>query len=235
MSVQRSEYCEANREGFPPLAEASKDGLLAMGGDLSPTRLQCAYSLGIFPWFEEGQPILWWSPDPRCVLYPHKFKTSRSLRKSIAKSRFTVTFDSCFEQIMQACASPRDGQKGTWITAEMKYAYGKLHELGCAHSVEVWQDGQLVGGLYGVALGKVFYGESMFSQVRDASKMALKVLSETLVNRGYRIIDCQVESAHLLSLGAQTISREQFIQEMNQALAQSEADGAWLDQVQYTP
>ncbi len=216
-------------EGFPALETASSDGLLAAGGDLSPERLELAYRSGIFPWFEAGQPILWWSPDPRCVLYPRAFKTSRSLKKAIAKADFCATVDQQFEGVVKACAEPRDGQQGTWITPEMCAAYCRLHELGYAHSLEVWQGNQLVGGIYGVALGKIFYGESMFSHVSNASKYALKCLTEMLDRKQYRLLDCQVESNHLLSLGAQTIPRAQFIDEMNAALELPQANGKWKD------
>jgi leucyl/phenylalanyl-tRNA--protein transferase len=221
------QYCKPGLQTFPSLDQASEDGLLAVGGDLSPERLQCAYSMGIFPWFEEGQPILWWSPDPRCVLYPDQFKTNRSMRKVIQRASFSVSFDLAFESVIEACAAPRDQQAGTWITSGMRDAYCKLHELGCAHSVEVWQAGELVGGLYGVSLGRVFYGESMFSRVSEASKFALKSLCENLVTKNYHLIDCQLESDHLLSLGAQTIPRAQFIKEMNAGLRFEEAFKTW--------
>mgnify|MGYP001819273989 FL=1 len=203
--------------------------MLAVGGDLSPQRLVCAYSLGVFPWFEEGQPILWWSPDPRCVLYPDQFKTRRSLRKSIQRASFTVSYDQDFAGVVTACAEPRGLLTGTWITPEMHRAYCKLHEMGRAHSVEVWQEDMLVGGLYGVALGRVFYGESMFSRVSDASKYALKSLCEMLNGKRYHLIDCQVESTHLLSLGARSIPRGQFIAEMNRALEYEEPLSKWSD------
>jgi leucyl/phenylalanyl-tRNA--protein transferase len=222
-----SRYCDSGLEPFPSLDRASKDGLLAVGGDLSSARLQCAYSQGIFPWFEEGQPILWWSPDPRCVLYPENFQTSRSLRKSIRRREYRASFDQAFESVIEACAAPRNKQRGTWITPQMHKAYCDLHKIGCAHSVEIWQENSLVGGLYGVALGRVFYGESMFSLEPDASKFALKTLSETLVSKAYHLIDCQLESAHLLSLGAQTIPRAEFIEQMNQALQFKEQSCHW--------
>ena len=224
-----SRYCTSDLEAFPPLDQALNDGLLAVGGDLSPKRLMCAYSLGIFPWFEKGQPILWWSPDPRCVLYPGRFKTRRSLRKSIQRASFRVSYDQDFAAVISGCAEPRGLLSGTWITEEMHAAYCKLHELGCAHSVEVWQQETLVGGLYGVALGRVFYGESMFSRVSDASKYALKSLCEMLDEKRYHLIDCQVESAHLLSLGACNIPRAQFLDEMNAALEYDESFGTWSD------
>jgi leucyl/phenylalanyl-tRNA--protein transferase len=220
-------YCDPGLDTFPSLDQASDDGLLAMGGDLSPARLQCAYSQGIFPWFEEGQPILWWSPDPRCVLYPDQFKTSRSLKKSINKASFTYSVDRNFAAVVAACAAPLASQNGTWITAEMHKAYSQLHSMGCAHSLEVWQNNELVGGLYGVALGRIFYGESMFSRVSDASKFALKSLCEFLSDKGYQLIDCQLESAHLLSLGAQVIPRSEFIEQMKKALRCEEMPEKW--------
>ena len=220
-------YCGSGQDIFPALEHASDDGLLAIGGDLAPARLRCAYSQGIFPWFEEGQPILWWSPDPRCVLYTDRFKTSRSLRKSIKKASFVYSLDRDFSAVVAACAGPRAAQNGTWITPQMQAAYCQLHEMGDAHSLEVWQNGELVGGLYGVALGKIFYGESMFSRVPDASKFALKSLCGLLSSKGYRLIDCQLESAHLLSLGAQLIPRSQFIEQMQEALRGNEAAKKW--------
>jgi len=224
----RTPYCTAGLEPFPSLEHSDPDGLLAVGGDLSPARLQCAYSQGIFPWFEDGQPILWWSPDPRCVLYPDQFKTRRSLRQSNKKQGFRLSFDQAFDQVIEACAAPRKKQPGgTWITSGMQGAYIALHDLACAHSVEVWQGDELVGGLYGVSLGKIFYGESMFSRVADASKFALKSLCEHLYARDFMLIDCQVESEHLLSLGAVSIPRQQFIREMNAALAISQPFERW--------
>ena len=220
-------YCLPGQDAFPSLDQASDDGLLAVGGDLSPERLQCAYSRGIFPWFEQGQPILWWSPDPRCVLYPEKFNSSRSMRKSIRRESFSLSYDRAFESVIVACAAPRDAQGGTWITPDMRKAYCALHELGCAHSVEVWQDDELVGGLYGVSLGRVFYGESMFSRVSQASKFALQSLCKKLQAEHYTLIDCQLESAHLLSLGAQVIPRAQFIEEMNLGLQYDENFAKW--------
>ena len=221
------QYCMPGLGQFPALDQASSDGLLAVGGDLSPERLRCAYSLGIFPWFAEGQPILWRSPDPRCVLYPEQFKTSRSLKKSIQQASFSVTYDQNFERVISACAAPRQQQSGTWITSDMRDAYCNLHESGCAHSVEIWQDSELVGGLYGVALGRVYYGESMFSRVSNASKFALKSLCEKLATKNYHLIDCQLESSHLLSLGAQIIPRAQFVDEMNLALQYDEEFAKW--------
>ncbi len=199
---------------FPPPATALIDpnGLLAAGADLSSERLIAAYRRGIFPWFSPGQPILWWSPDPRMVLIPRAFKISRSLAKTLRHADYTVRLDTAFDQVIAACATtPRYGQSGTWITAEMIAAYQQLHRLGIAHSVETWHDGQLVGGLYGIALGHAFFGESMFSHRTDASKIALAHLCAFLDTRGFGIIDCQMETSHLASLGAQPIPRDAFV------------------------
>lgn len=199
---------------FPPveLALTEPNGLLAAGGDLSPERILAAYRRGIFPWFSAGEPILWWSPDPRMVLFPSELKISRSLTKVLHNKPYEVTLDTAFAQVIAACAgTPRDGQHGTWITAEMQAAYSKLHELGHAHSVEVWMDGKLVGGLYGMAIGHAFYGESMFSWRTNASKIALVHLGAHLQRRGFGIIDCQMETPHLASLGARAIPRSEFI------------------------
>ena len=201
---------------FPPveLAETEPDGLLAVGGDLSPTRLLNAYRHGIFPWYSEGQPLLWWSPDPRLVLYPERIHISRSLGKTLRNKPFTCSFDRDFEGVIRACAAPRRDQEGTWITGAMDAAYCELHRLGHAHSVEVWQEGQLAGGLYGIAIGRVFFGESMFSRRRDASKVALVHLARQLAAWDYRLIDCQVYTAHLASLGAEEIERALFCREL---------------------
>ena len=198
---------------FPAVATALKepDGLLAAGGDLSPARLQAAYRCGIFPWYSRGQPILWWSPDPRAVLLPGDLKISRSLSKTIRNAGLTVTFDTAFAEIIAACGDSKLRAEGTWIVHEMRNAYCKLHELGLAHSVEVWRGLDLVGGLYGVALGRVFYGESMFSRERDASKVALKFLCDELIRRAFALIDCQMATAHLMSLGAKLIPRSEFV------------------------
>jgi leucyl/phenylalanyl-tRNA--protein transferase len=197
---------------FPPVdrSEREPNGLLAIGGDLSPARLLNAYRSGIFPWYSEDQPILWWSPDPRMVLFPDRLKVSRSLAKTLRNGGFEVSFDQVFGQVIDGCAGPRKDEQGTWITEEMQHAYIELHRLGHAHSVEIWRRGELAGGLYGVALGRVFFGESMFSRERDASKVALVHLSGRLRDRGYRLIDCQVYSSHLISLGAETIDRREF-------------------------
>ncbi|HET6656209.1 MAG TPA: leucyl/phenylalanyl-tRNA--protein transferase, partial [Gammaproteobacteria bacterium] len=193
---------------FPPVtgALAEPNGLLAAGGDLSVARLLAAYRRGIFPWYEDGQPILWWSPDPRMVLFPNELHLSRSLRKTLRRETFEVTVDRAFAEVIEACAAPRD-DLGTWLTDEMKQAYLRLHQAGYAHSVEAWRDGRLAGGLYGIELGRVFFGESMFSRESDASKVALA----HLCRRDYDLIDCQIDSPHLRRLGAKTIPRREFL------------------------
>lgn len=197
---------------FPPVEHALKqpDGLLAAGGDLSPERLLAAYRRGIFPWYSRGQPILWWSPDPRAVLFPTELKVSRSLAKTLRNAGFEIRFDTDFGAVMRACGDRKLRPEGTWISSDMRAAYTHLHELGFAHSVEVWRDKELVGGLYGVAVGKIFYGESMFSRERDASKVALKHLCDRLIAHHYALIDCQMATAHLQSLGARLIPRAEF-------------------------
>jgi len=196
-------------EPFPPLEHAltDPDGLLALGGDLSVTRLVNAYRHGIFPWYSDGQPIMWWSPDPRTILLPENIKISRSLAKTCRKKPYAITLNNAFAEVIKACASPRSDDEGTWITEEMQHAYCMLHNEGHAHSVEAWQDGKLVGGLYGIAIGQVFFGESMFAWANDASKVAFVHLVQHLSNAGYKMIDCQVDSAHLQSLGATQIPR----------------------------
>lgn len=197
---------------FPPVDQALEDpdGLLAAGGALSVPWLVHAYRQGIFPWYEADQPILWWSPDPRMVLYPEELRVSRSLAKLLRKERFQVTFDTSFSEVIQACAQSRADAAGTWITEDMKAAYGKLFDAGIAHSVEVWADNQLVGGLYGIAQGKVFFGESMFSKTSNASKVGFVYLVKQLATWGFKLVDCQVSSEHLISLGAVEISRKEF-------------------------
>ena len=201
------------RTVFPDVSEAltEPDGLLAIGGDLSPERLLAAYRRGIFPWYSRGQPILWWSPNPRAILRLTALKVSRSLRKALKRRDYVVRFDNAFDKVIYECARPRQDGLGTWITDEMGYAYSRLHKLGYAHSIEVWQDDQLVGGLYGVSLGKLFFGESMFSRRSDASKIAFVYLVRQLAKWHFAFIDCQVYSEHLGSLGAEMISRERFI------------------------
>ena len=205
---------------FPPVSKAlrSPNGLLCAGGDLSAERIVEAYSHGIFPWFSEGDPILWWSPDPRMVLFPDELKVSRSLRKSVAHGGYETRFDTSFRAVMEACAAPRDGQGGTWIVPRMIDAYSALHQRGFAHSVESWRDDELVGGLYGVSLGKVFFGESMFTREPDASKVALVKLVERLKAAGYRVIDCQQATPHLASLGAREIPRAEFSQLVRESI-----------------
>ena len=197
---------------FPPVEQAldEPDGLLAAGADLTPGRLIDAYSHGIFPWFNEGDPILWWSPDPRTVLAPHDFHVSHSLRKRLKQRQFTVTADTAFAAVLDECAAPRPDDGGTWLTPPMKAAYLALHEQGHAHSVEVWMEGALAGGIYGVALGQMFFGESMFSRRTDGSKIALACLATQLGRWGFPWIDCQLETEHLLSLGAVAVPRRRF-------------------------
>lgn len=204
---------EHHGQDFPPIEQALQDpnGLLAAGGDLSPSRLLRAYSLGIFPWFDHQQPILWWSPDPRAVLFPQDLHISRSLHKTLRSQRFRVTFDQAFESVIRACAAPREHSEGTWITDDIIDAYRTLHQLGFAHSCECWNsEGELVGGLYGVALGKLFFGESMFSRTTDASKVAFVHLVRQLEAWGCPLIDCQVMNPHLASLGAGLMPRREF-------------------------
>lgn len=197
---------------FPPVdaALAEPNGLLAAGGDLSPERLVAAYKHGIFPWYSSGEPILWWSPDPRLVLYPSQIKISHSLKKTLRKNTYQVRLDTAFAEVVHACSQPRRPGAGTWITAEMQAAYIRLHQMGLAHSVETWVGDKLVGGLYGVALGRAFYGESMFSRVTDASKIALAHLARFLEHGGFAVIDCQMTTDHLLSMGAGEIPRAEF-------------------------
>lgn len=199
----------------PEQAMIEPNGLLAVGGSLSIARLLDAYRHGIFPWYSEGQPLLWWSPDPRTVLFPARFKLSRSLRKTLTRSAHQVTLDTDFDAVVAACAAPRSGESGTWITPAMAQAYHALHAAGYAHSVEVRQDGELVGGLYGVAMGRVFFGESMFSARRDGSKIALAYLVGQLRAWNFALIDCQLPTAHLHSLGAEEIPRTLFISLLN--------------------
>ena len=203
------------------------NGLLAVGGDLSPQRLLAAYRKGIFPWFNEDDPILWWSPDPRMVLFPAEIKISRSLRKTLKKDHYHIYADRSFTKVMEACAAPRKGQAGTWINPQMIAAYSALNEMGLAHSVETWVDGELVGGLYGVALGKVFFGESMFSRQPDASKIAFVHLVKQLQYWDYGMIDCQVRTSHLASLGAQEISRTEFSQKLDALISGIEPGRKW--------
>ena len=213
---------------FPPPQLATEEGLLAVGGDLSPERLLAAYKQGIFPWYSDGEPILWWSPNPRMVLYPNEFKQSKSFKKTLRRGVYRVSFDTAFEKVIRACAALRhESGEGTWITAEMMNAYIKMHALGYAHSVESWYDGQLVGGLYGIALGRAFFGESMFSTMSDASKVCLYYLSKFLHEHRFLIIDCQVPSAHLMRMGACNISREDFLTVLKEAQEYPSLNGPW--------
>lgn len=206
-------WLDPSRLEFPPLSRALEDpnGLLAAGGDLSPERLLLAYRSGIFPWYEDNQPILWWSPNPRAVLFPEELKISRSLRRRLQRNEFDVRINTAFSDVVEACSGPRDDQYGTWITDEMKVAYQRLHSLGHAHSFEAWQNGRLVGGLYGVSVGRVFFGESMFHHVTDASKASLAWLCRLMLEHDCPLIDCQVETTHLMTMGARTIARKAFV------------------------
>lgn len=205
-------WLQRDELSFPPLEKAMREpnGLLAAGGDLSPERLLAAYRHGCFPWYQDGQPLLWWSPDPRTVLYPDELHVSRSLQKKLRQRLFVITFDQAFQDVIAGCAGPRAYTDGTWITKPMRDAYLKLHQLGIAHSVEVWQDEQLVGGLYGLAMGRLFFGESMFSRTADASKVAFVTLVERLRDWGFQLIDCQMPTQHLASFGARAIPRQVF-------------------------
>ncbi|MCL2669308.1 MAG: leucyl/phenylalanyl-tRNA--protein transferase [Syntrophaceae bacterium] len=212
---------------FPPASHAVRSGLLAVGGDLSPVRLLAAYREGIFPWYSAGEPILWWSPDPRFVLFPEELRVSRSMRQFLRQGRVRITYDRAFKEVVAACGEPRPGQDGTWITPEMQAAYGTLHDLGYAHSIEAWEGGQLSGGLYGVSLGSAFFGESMFTRLPNASKAALITLVGRLEEFGFSLIDCQVETAHLTSLGARPIPRKVFLTNLREALRQETLRGSW--------
>ncbi|OUR72042.1 leucyl/phenylalanyl-tRNA--protein transferase [Methylophaga sp. 41_12_T18] len=230
MSITWLETTSDNQ--FPPVEQAFDDGLLAAGGDLSTERLLSAYRHGIFPWFNKNDPILWWSPDPRMVLFTDSIKLSKSLKKTLRNHQFTITLDNAFEQVMLACSKPRSSQEldpenSSWIHPQMISAYTQLHQLGYAHSIECWQDNKLVGGLYGVAIGKAFFGESMFSHVRDSSKVALVALCQQLQRLGYPMIDCQVHSDHLASLGAQQINRNDFIEHLNNLCQQPQTLSRW--------
>jgi leucyl/phenylalanyl-tRNA--protein transferase len=216
-------------DAFPPVEQALRepDGLLCAGGDLSPARLLEAYRRGIFPWYSTGQPILWWSPDPRAVLIPAEMKISRSLRKSLRNRGYEYSLNRAFGEVIEHCADQRLRPEGTWISAEMSHAYRRLHELGYAHSVEIWDEGRLAGGLYGLALGKVFFGESMFNRARDASKVALVYLAQEASRRGYEMIDCQLRSDHLSRLGARDMPREEFVRRLERAVTVLAPDRSW--------
>lgn len=216
---------------FPPTADALQrpNGLLAWGGDLQPERLLSAYRLGIFPWYTDGEPILWWSPAPRCVIFPPTVHLSRRTRRRYHAGGYHVTADTAFSEVVAACAAPRKGEPGTWITAAMQQAFNHLHQLGHAHAVEVWRDNQLLGGIYGLALGKVFFGESMFSRETDTSKIALVALCRQLQAWQFALLDCQVPNPHLHSLGAVTIPRREFERRLQYWVAQSCEPGPWTE------
>jgi len=215
---------------FPNPRNASDEGLLAYGGDLSSCRLLTAYRKGIFPWYSEGDPILWWSPNPRLLLYPDKFKMRKSFRRVLRSGKFTVSFDKKFEEVIANCSSVyREGQGGSWIVDDIIEAYTRLHKEGFAHSVEVYKDGVLVGGLYGIAMGKAFFGESMFSLVSDASKVAFKSLSDVLGSRGYDFIDCQMKTEHLVGLGAEVVHRDIYLDALEDTLNKPSDLGLWQD------
>ena len=213
---------------FPAPQLAPQEGLLAVGGDLSPERLLLAYQMGIFPWYSQDEPIMWWSPDPRLVLYPAELRITKSLQKTLKKGLFKLTMDQAFEAVINACAQSRTGaDEGTWIVDEIITAYCSLHEAGLAHSVEAWQDDKLVGGLYGVSLGRCFYGESMFTHISNASKVAFVALVEHLRALEFDLIDCQITTAHLIRFGAREISRARFLDELKKALKSPTLKGKW--------
>ncbi|MDP5172109.1 MAG: leucyl/phenylalanyl-tRNA--protein transferase [Bacteroidia bacterium] len=213
---------------FPPVSHAEPDGLLAIGGDLSPDRLILAYQSGIFPWFSPDEPILWWSPDPRFVMHVDDLNISKSMKQVLRRQQFDIRFDTAFAQVIEACGrTPRPGQAGTWITEEMKQAYITLHEKGLAHSAEAWLNGQLVGGLYGISMGGAFFGESMFAHVSNSSKAAFITLVQWLKARRVSLIDCQVHTEHLESLGAEEIDREEFIAWLQDELEKPTMQGKW--------
>ncbi|RPJ06804.1 MAG: leucyl/phenylalanyl-tRNA--protein transferase [Spirochaetaceae bacterium] len=212
---------------FPPVELSTKDGILAMGGDLSPERLVEAYKRGIFPWYSEPEPILWWSPDPRCVLFPHEAIVTESMARLLKKKKYHITADTCFRDVMIACAGPRKSGPGTWITADILLSYTQLHEMGLAHSIEVWEGDYLAGGLYGVSLGSIFVGESMFHRKANASKVAFIALCHRLAELGFMVVDCQVYSPHLESLGAWELPRNDYLKLLSLCLQHSTRQGSW--------
>lgn len=220
---------KAPAESLPPPGAALREpnGLLAAGGDLSPDRLMAAYRNGIFPWYNPGEPILWWSPDPRAVLFPETVHVSRSLKRRLNRGDLRVSADEDFSAVIEACAAPREGQHGTWLTPEMRDAYTRLHRMNLAHSIEVRRDGALIGGVYGVSLGGAFFGESMFSLEREGSKVALVILCRQLQRWGYGLVDCQVQSAHLSRMGAVELPREVFLGHLRDAIARRGRSGSW--------
>lgn len=211
----------------PGTALTDPNGLLAASYELSPERILKAYKTGIFPWYSEDQPVLWWSPNPRCIIYPNNVHLSKSLKKHIRKTDVNITFDQAFDSVIRHCAR-LDSDEGTWITEEMEEAYTQLHQMGYAHSVEVWREGALIGGLYGLSLGSCFFGESMFSLETNGSKIAFAALCKQLSKWGYQLIDCQVENPHLLRLGATTIERSLFLKELKQALNLPQQHQEWI-------
>ena len=220
---------------FPPTREAlqSPNGLLAWGGDLHPQRLLAAYRAGIFPWYSEGQPVLWWSPAPRCVIFPNEVHLSTRTRRRYNSGRYCLSADTAFDDVVTACAAPRNDDAGTWITPEMHVAYSKLHAMGYAHSLEVWQDGELCGGIYGLALGSIFFGESMFSRRTDASKIALVALCRHLSTAKFGLLDCQVGNPHLFRMGACRIDRESFEAWLEYLVNQPRESGSWTGCVEF--
>lgn len=214
---------------FPPTTQALDfpNGLLAWGGQLTPARILAAYRKGIFPWFSEGEPVLWWTPSPRCVLFPDRVYISRRTRRRLRQEKYRLTADSAFEAVIKACAAPQEKRDSTWINADMKNVFIDLHEKYAAHSVEVWLDDQLVGGIYGLAIGHAFFGESMFSRVSDASKIALITLCRQLGHWGFEMIDCQVSNAHLLSMGAEAIGRSEFESRLRKLVSRQRSAQLW--------
>ena len=222
--LRRSSY------NFPSAREASEEGLLAFGGDLTPNRILKAYRSGIFPWFNPEDPILWWSPNPRMLLFPQDFKSNKSFKRVLRNKGFEVRFDTAFEKVITYCGDvPREGQEGTWLTKEMKEAYIEIHNMGFAHSVETYYEGELVGGLYGIAMGGGFFGESMFSLMPNASKVAIKALSSICEKKSYDFIDCQVETPHLINWGAKLIERDSFLDMLEDTLTKTTDFGLWSD------
>lgn len=224
------EWINPDELSFPDPRQGDDEGLIAIGGDLSPERLLFAYCIGLFPWYNEDEPILWWSPNPRFVLFPKAIKIAKSMRPYFNQKKFEVTFDTCFEAVMQACAQKqRKGQDGTWITNDIITAYTRLHQLGYAHSVEVWEGDTLVGGLYGIAIGKIFFGESMFANVPNASKFGFITLVKKLEAAGFELVDCQQQTQHLGSMGATAIPRDDFMDMLHHLVRAESIIGSWKD------
>ena len=221
---------------FPPARRADYPGILAVGGDLHPDRVLLAYQSGIFPWYSEGQPLLWWSPDPRMVLEPAQLRVQRSLKKRVKRGDYTITFDTCFAEVLAACAEfPRPDQDGTWLTEDLQAAFTALHQRGYAHSVEAWQDGELVGGLYGIAIGAVFCGESMFARRSDASKVAFVHLVRQLDQWNFGLVDCQVHTPHLERFGAHEVPRSAFLRKLKKLSTAPARPGPWTFDAEFNP